>query len=90
MAWEAKKNKLHLRICITNTRSKCSADENFPAESLRLDLLPRHFINSVQLADSTSTTHLYYDYYDVIRDRLGRTTQAGAADVPATSHRLMD
>jgi len=62
----------------------------FPQNHFASDLLPRHFINSVQLADSTSTTHLYYDYYDAVRDRRGRTTQAGAVDVPATSHRLMD
>ena len=62
----------------------------FPQNHFASDLLPRHFINSVHLADSTSTTHLYYDYYDAVRDQRGRTTQAGAADVPATLHRLMD
>ena len=61
----------------------------FPQNYFAYDLLPRHFVNSVQLADSASTTHLYYDY-DAVRDRRGRTTQAGAADVPATLHRLMD
>ena len=44
-----------------------------PQNHFASDLLPRHFINSVQLADSTSTTHLYYDY-DAVRDRRGRTT----------------
>ena len=51
--------------------------------------IPFRFIDSVQLAGSASTTHLYNDY-DAIRDRRGRTTQAGAADVPAPLHRLMD
>jgi len=45
----------------------------FPQNYFAYDLLPRHFVNSVQLADSASTTHLYYDY-DAVRDRRGRTT----------------
>ena len=45
----------------------------FPQNYFAYDLLPRLFVNSVQLADSASTTRLYYDY-DAVRDRRGRTT----------------
>jgi hypothetical protein len=38
---------------------------------------------------NASTTYLYHDY-TVVRDRRGRTAQAGGADVPTTLHRLMD
>ena len=58
----------------------------FPQNHFAYDLLPRHFINSVQFADSASTIHLYYDHYDydAIQDRRGRATQEGVANVPAT------
>ena len=36
-----------------------------------------------------ASTSYYYDYH-AVRDRRGRTTRAGAADVPATLHWLMD
>ena len=39
--------------------------------------------------DHASPTYPYYDY-TAVRDRRGRTTRAGAADVPAALHRLMD
>ena len=39
--------------------------------------------------DHASPTYPYYDY-SVVQDRRGRTTRAGAADVPAVLHRLMD
>jgi len=32
----------------------------------------------------------YYNNYDAVRDRRGRTTRADAADAPAALHRLMD
>jgi len=40
------------------------------------DLLSRYFVDSVQLADSVSTTYPYNDY-DAIPDRRGRTNKAG-------------
>jgi len=51
------------------------------------DRLPRHRLRPS--SDHARTTHLYYDY-NAVRDRRGRTTRAGAADVSAALHRLMD
>ena len=75
-----KKTKLHQSVDASSPRIIYCA----------FDLLSRYFVDSVQLADSTSTTHLYHDYYNAVQDRRGWTTQAGAADVPAPLHRLMD
>ena len=91
---EASKIQCHASTCSTKEQAALQDSSAlrmgiFPQNYFAYDLLPRHFVNSVQLADSASTTHLYYDY-DTVRDRRGRTTQADAADVPATLHRLMD
>jgi hypothetical protein len=48
--------------------------------------LPRWRIGPIP--DHALTTHLYNDR-DAVRDRRGRTTQAGAANVPAALHRLI-
>ena len=87
---EASKIQCHASTCSTKEQAALQDSSAlrmgiFPQNYFAYDLLPRHFVNSVQLADSASTTHLYYNY-DAVRDRRGRTP----ADVPATLHRLMD
>jgi len=46
-------------------------------------------IDLVQLA-AMHRLPTYYNNYDAVRDRRGRTTRADAADAPAALHRLMD
>ena len=48
----------------------------FPQNYFAYDLLPRFFVNSIQLADSASTTYPYNDY-DAILDRRGQTNKSG-------------
>ena len=50
---------------------------------------PRQAAATSSSRDHASPTYPYYDY-SAVRDRRGRTTRAGAADVPAALHRLMD
>ena len=61
-----KKTKLHQSVDASSPRIIYCA----------FDLLSRYFVDSVQLADSVSTTYPYNDY-DAIPDRRGRTNKAG-------------
>ena len=75
---EASKIQCHASTCSTKEQAALQDSSAlrmgiFPQNYFAYDLLPRLFVNSVQLADSASTTHLYYDY-DAVRDRRGRTT----------------
>ena len=75
---EANKIQCHASTCSTKEQAALQDSSAlrmgiFPQNYFAYDLLPRLFVNSVQLADSASTTHLYYDY-DAVRDRRGRMT----------------
>jgi len=61
-----KKTKLHQSVDASSPRIVYCA----------YDLLSRCFVDSVQLADSASTTYPYNDY-DAILDRRGRTNKSG-------------
>src|SRR6185295_12804340 len=74
--------------CRTTTRLKPSADGTF-SRGTTSTTTSCCDIDLVQLA-AMHRLPAYYNNYDAVRDRRGRTTRADAADAPAALHRLMD